>query len=214
MDRAGGNMHSNLLASSEDTGKSVSSPTVDARSIDAVLKAAESGDRDTLAKFVDKHGPDSLLQCRHNFQGKSVLHLAVAGNHTAIVDFLFRESVRFPVDDLTHDKETPLFFVTSFEVAHALLEQGASVNARDANKNTPLHAAAGRCNPAVIIQLLEKNASAYAKNAEGQSAMATAKAKVDSLQVVVTSGGSGATAEAQSQLEEAEKVVMVLKKFQ
>jgi ankyrin repeat protein len=84
-----------------------------------------------------------------------------------------------PIDGRAERGLTALMLARSAEVARALLERGADVNARDANGTTPIMRAAFRGSPELVHMLLDAGAAAQARNAQGQTARDIAAAKLE-----------------------------------
>jgi ankyrin repeat protein len=87
---------------------------------------------------------EGLLDLR-NKDGKTAMHLAAEGGHSAILDYLLRTGASKHVKDKLG--RTPLHQAAAGGHATAtdlLISRGADVNAKDLNARTPLHHAVGK----------------------------------------------------------------------
>jgi len=71
------------------------------------------------------------------------------------------------------EKRTPLHYAAGYnhiEIAQLLIDEGASLAAKDSMGNTPLHYAAGYGRPQLVELLLARGAAAAAENEAGKTA--------------------------------------------
>ncbi|KAJ6785519.1 hypothetical protein PWT90_03810 [Aphanocladium album] len=129
--------HGDIVKLLLDAGADVHDSSSD---IPLLAQACHSG-HGNLVPILLEHGADA------NFvddQGNSVMNLAVAGGHTAVVAMLLQNT---GVDPSLGDNNglTPLHLAADgghLDIAKLLVESGVDVSKLDRNRNTPLHYAA------------------------------------------------------------------------
>lgn len=136
----------------------------------AVLKAAESGDLQTLCSLFEQVEVDARGE-----DGDSPLHIACLYGQVAVVEECIRRGADVNVKD--EDDSTPLHDACAggFEsIVAQLLQKGASVTAKDSEEETPIHHAARGGHAAVVQQLLTASSDRAAllqqPNAAGERA--------------------------------------------
>ncbi len=151
-------------------------------------QAAGKGDLDTLRQLLDRGADPNFASIVNAIdRGHTPLHNACFGDSAAAVRLLIERGAdpnkRFdyhsPVDGRTERELTALMFAGSVEVARALLEAGAEVNAQDSNGVTSLMRAAHRGVPDVVRWLLSQGANSAVRSTSGLSAMDFAKSKLN-----------------------------------
>jgi ankyrin repeat protein len=86
-----------------------------------------------------------------------------------VEDFL---AIGKDVNMADEQQRSPLHYAAAYdhaEVAQALLDAGAKLEAVDSKSNTPLHSAAGYGRGELVVLLLEKGANKGAKNETGKT---------------------------------------------
>lgn len=105
---------------------------IDTGNVAAALRAAASiGDVTACQRY--------LRSCRsvrfsHDSKGRSALHLAASGGHTAVIRFLLTVAAPKEIDSADRSGYTPLQIAAAEgheEIISLLLDQGADVNASD-----------------------------------------------------------------------------------
>jgi len=118
---------------------------------------------------------DSVALVIEPIQEKRIrrIHRALDSDDVELVKLLLTES------DVTLDDATALHYAAAYcdsKVIAEVLELGlANVNLKNNRGYTPLHVAAMRREPAVIVSLLTKGASAFEVTSDGQSAVSICK---------------------------------------
>jgi len=114
---------------------------------------------------------DSIVSVMDPIQEKRIrrIHRALDSDDVELVKLLLTES------DVTLDDATALHYASAYcdsKVVAEVLELGlANVNLKNTRGYTPLHVAAMRREPAVIVSLLTKGASALEVTSDGQCAV-------------------------------------------
>ena len=129
-------------------------------------QAAREGDLDRVRELL---AADPALPDACDARG-SLLHAAVIGNQPAMAAFLITQNVDPAVGDA--DGETPLHSAARAglkDVAAALLDGGAAVDARNAFGGTPLQWAARQEQAALVGLLLDHAADPNAANSSGRT---------------------------------------------
>lgn len=129
----------NLWDSDEDVGDD-STPDLNNK----VLKAAESGDLETLRNFISTDS--DLINCR-DADLYTPLHRACYNNHIQVVKFLLENGANIHAESLEGWK--PLHSAAHWsqtEAAALLIEAGADINCRSKSGLAPIHLAAQQNN--------------------------------------------------------------------
>lgn len=144
------------------------------------LEAAWSGDEEQVHELLT--GKLELLNaracqsiCRNHRafeEGATALHLAVAGEHRAVVGLLL--SLKADVNLTTRLGSTPLHLAAALghmDIAAALLDHGAKLDLPDASGRTPLHVAALAGEEEVVELLIRRGCRLDQRDSEGNSVM-------------------------------------------
>lgn len=151
------------------------------------LEAARCGDLETLQK-VGASGRGNFLgfskfsiNC-HDMRGMTALMYAAAFGHRNVVEYLLFQKLEVDVDAVDGSKKTALHHATKRAITHprpmaaeqsvliqAILDSGASLEARDQNGCTPLLVAAAYDDVAATVVLLKAGANVNAKDDHGES---------------------------------------------
>lgn len=114
--------------------------------------------------------------------GFSLLHVACAFGQRNLVTFLLNRHALVNMNADNGSKATPLHLavahreeITAAAIAEKLIENGAELNAKDANGETPLHHAVARGSVLLVATLIEAGADPYMKDGHGRSPMDLAK---------------------------------------
>ena len=107
-------------------------------------------------------------------EGKSALHNAVMANYKEYVLFLLGRGANATLAD--KQGQTPLHFAGTAEIATALLDHGAAVDAVDSDGKTPLLAITSRrasraCIVAIVRVIVEAGANVNASDSNGDTAL-------------------------------------------
>jgi ankyrin repeat protein len=136
--------------------------------------AAKAGDADEVAAVLSM---DNRLVHDHDADGWTALHLAAHYGHLEAVELLLHNNTPVDIRSKNRLANTPLHAALAgrrAEVARALVEAGADVNARQHGGWTPLQQAAANGDGATVEYLLAKGADVNAANDAGVTALALA----------------------------------------
>lgn len=138
--------------------------------------AARQGDTDEVAALLSM---DNRLVHEHDADGWTALHLAAHYGHVDTVEILLHNNTPVDIRSRNAMANTPLHAALAgsgrrAEVARALVEAGADVNARQHGGWTPLHEAAMSGDLETARYLLSKGADVNAANDTGVTALALA----------------------------------------
>ncbi|KAF7269433.1 ankyrin repeat domain-containing protein 49-like [Rhynchophorus ferrugineus] len=136
----------------------------------AILKAAENGDLDTVKAVLEE---DITLINTVDKDKYTPLHRACYGNHLHVVQYLVEKGA--DISAKTEMQWEPLHSCcqwNSVECAAYLIQCGANVNAPSEGGQTPLHIAAahGVCYNTVQLLLMHPYINANLKNNSGETA--------------------------------------------
>ncbi len=139
-----------------------------------IYEAAALGDSGALMRFAGQ--PQELKS--HSKDGFTALHFACFFGQPDAAKWLIANGA--PVDTVAANPTlvTPLHSAASarnLEAARALLNQGASVNARQQAGWTPIHSAAQNGDRAMLELLLQHGADPIATNDQGKTPAAVAR---------------------------------------
>ena len=135
-----------------------------------VVEAAAVGDADRLRELVE--ADSSLLESRSP-DGFTPLHMASYFGHPAIVRYLQERGADVGAVSGNAMKVQPLHAACAtgqLEIAEALLDAGANVNARQQDAYTPLHAAAANGDERLARLLLDYGADRGLQLDDGRTA--------------------------------------------
>ena len=99
----------------------------------ACFAAAKQGDINRVTAFIERYGVDAPVD------GGTCLHQAVFNGQYALVSFLLKSGAN--PDALYENQVTPLIAAIDrmhWDIARLLVRQGANVNLKDAQNNSPL----------------------------------------------------------------------------
>lgn len=120
-----------------------------------ILRAVRNRQYDTVSKLLARK-PEAVETRGH--MGRRPLHIAVENDDLEMVQLLLKtgadvNGTRDDPDDPRLD--TPLFQVSSSEVAQCLIDHGADLHAKDRSQRTAIHWAAQFAHPEILQLLLE-----------------------------------------------------------
>ncbi|CAJ1034812.1 Ankyrin repeats (3 copies)/Ankyrin repeats (many copies)/Ankyrin repeat, putative [Leishmania lindenbergi] len=158
------------------TGSSPDSTTRWVPPAETIYDACRRGNAERFMGYVEKGG--CLSEC--DDQKLTLLHHAAFSGNMAFVKAILDRSgtQQVMIDAADREGWTPLHYAADrghTQVAAALLDEGASVNARDTAKRTPMHLAALSGRADVVAMLLRNGASKTAKNVAGMTPVDCAK---------------------------------------
>ena len=147
---------------------------------------ADLGQDPSLLNAVNELGQSSFLLAKYYRQPEmadyllslkpelDIFNSAVAGRTPAVLQELDRDKALLGAHSA--DGWTPLHLAAFFdhpELANALLDRGAAIDARSTNamKSTPLHAAAAGANPDMVELLLKRGADVNQRQQGGWTAL-------------------------------------------
>ncbi|MCP4134951.1 MAG: ankyrin repeat domain-containing protein [bacterium] len=133
----------------------------------ALMFAADRGNLE-IVQYLVSLGADSAPK---NKYGESAIALAVANNHTAVVDFLSGGDKKDSGDLLAEALLTAAVKGNLEMVTHLVEEKNAPVNCADSSGKSPLMSAAENEELTVVKYLVEKGADVFKKTASGKTAI-------------------------------------------
>ncbi|HJW89425.1 MAG TPA: ankyrin repeat domain-containing protein [Anaerolineales bacterium] len=140
-----------------------------------VFEAAATGRLQRLAKLVEN---DPSLMDAYAQDGFQPLGLAAFFGHLEVVEYLLVKGAEVNSASRNQMQVMPLHAAVareSVEIAKALLEQGAQVNARQQDDFTPLHAAAQNGQVEMAQLLLDFGAEVNARMSNSKTPLALAE---------------------------------------
>lgn len=163
----------------------------DNRAFDAqITAAAGKGDLAAVRALLDQH--PALVSATDD--GWTPLHLAVAGNQTAMVEFLIQQKAEVNAKSKNAQGWTPLYLAHKKEIATLLLANGADVNAKAPDDVMPLHLAVLNGNIDLAETLLARKADVNAKMSGGSAPLDLALDKKNEDMAVLLRRYGGRTA--------------------
>jgi ankyrin repeat protein len=131
----------------------------------SLLKATQNGNFDLVRELVER-GTNINEKTR---DGETPLRVAMRKNFNEIASYLMEHSAVFYKAETFNKREFLHCAASSNSVgiAESLLKQGASVDALDRWKCTPLHHAVGEGHEAMAMLLLKNGANPNSKNSHG-----------------------------------------------
>ncbi|XP_057327112.1 ankyrin repeat domain-containing protein 49-like [Microplitis mediator] len=135
----------------------------------AILKAAEKGNSERVAKLLEKN--PTLVHATDK-DGYTPLHRACYGNHTSIIEYLLLKGAK--IDAKTIDGWEPLHSAchwNNVESIAILVANGANINAVSNGGQTPLHlvCASSHNSPALQLLLLHPDTKPELVNSSGDT---------------------------------------------
>lgn len=140
----------------------------DARGLTPLHVAAQKGSL-VMCKILLQNGADPQLP---DAQGHTSLVKALLSRNTLVADYLVKHGARLDADAVLH--ETARLGSADRDVIDFLVKQGASINHRDAQGNTPLHDAIREDRRVVVKYLINRGADLTLTNRAGQTPLALA----------------------------------------
>lgn len=152
---------------------------IDARNANrttAAYVAAQNGYLEALELLIEA-GADLNMRSKWS---STILGVAAQQGQVGIVERVLEEDVQASINAPTDEEgQTPLWVASHdnhLEIVQLLLDQNASIDARDWRGCSPLWAAAQEGNYAVVNELLSRGANANLTNQEGRTALHAAAA--------------------------------------
>jgi ankyrin repeat protein len=142
-----------------------------------LFAAAALGRGDLVERLVAE---DSGSIARLSYDGWTALHLAAFFGHTATVETLLRLGADINARSTNTVGNTPLHAAVAggrVDAALALVDAGATIDARDGGGHTPLHIAAEGGYVPIVESLLRHGADPHVVAAEDRTPLARAAAK-------------------------------------
>uniref|UniRef100_A0A452HI83 Uncharacterized protein n=1 Tax=Gopherus agassizii TaxID=38772 RepID=A0A452HI83_9SAUR len=135
----------------------------------SIFDAAAKGDLSDLAKILKKNNINAV-----NASDKTLLHIAAANGHVAIIEYLINKGAKLDVKD--KKGRTPMHRAAEKgqdDAVKVLLQAGAYIYSLDKEAKTPLHLAAQNHHTHILKRILKEEARCY-KDQQNFLHMATA----------------------------------------
>lgn len=152
---------------------------VDEKGFTPLQTAVEYGHLDIVRYFIEKlHVKVDTYQDL----GANILHSAAAHGHLNIVKYLLEENKTIPIDSQGRKLgftalHVAIFYTHHIGIVKYLLGQGANIETKDNEGNTPLHVAMQKGHLDIVLALIQAKANIEAKNNVGDTPLHIAMQK-------------------------------------
>uniref|UniRef100_A0A8C4YT27 Uncharacterized protein n=1 Tax=Gopherus evgoodei TaxID=1825980 RepID=A0A8C4YT27_9SAUR len=149
----------------------------------SIFDAAAKGDLSDLAKVLKKNNINAV-----NASDKTLLHIAAANGHVAIIEYLINKGAKLDVKD--KKGRTPMHRAAEKgqdDAVKVLLQAGAYIYSLDKEAKTPLHLAAQTHHTHILKRILKEEARCY-KDQQNFLHMAALKDESNLAQMLLKNG--------------------------
>uniref|UniRef100_A0A674IKV8 Uncharacterized protein n=1 Tax=Terrapene triunguis TaxID=2587831 RepID=A0A674IKV8_9SAUR len=149
----------------------------------SIFDAAAKGDLSDLAKVLKENDINAV-----NASNETLLHIAAANGHVAIIEYLINKGAKLDVKD--KKGRTPLHRAAEKgqdDAVKVLLQAGAYIYSLDKEAKTPLHLAAQNHHTHILKRILKEEARCY-KNQQNFLHMAALKDESNLAQKLLKNG--------------------------